>query len=169
MANLLAVDEARSLVKTPLDDTALNVIIERIEAQISARIGASQDDSGSVTISETVRGEGSHLFVKVAFSEIVSITEDGSVLDADDYCAWGESGMIERLPEGCEFGRKCVVIYKPVDQRAQRKAATINLLRLTLERTAMASESFAGEYTYSAPEWDKEFKRELKNLCFPEV
>lgn len=169
MTTLLAVAEARSLIKTHLNDDDLTSIIERIEAQISARIGEYQDDSGAVTITQTVRGEANHIFLRVAFSSIVSITEDGIVLDAEDYREWGESGMVERLPEESDWGSRCVVVYKPVDQRIQRKDATINLLRLTLERTAMASESFAGEYSFNAPDWDKAIKRELKNLCYPEV
>ncbi len=169
MTSLLTIAECRALVRTSLTDTNLQALIDRIEAQIVARIGANQDDTGNITITETLEGEGEHLFVKVPFASVVSITEDGSLLDADDYQVTGDSGMIERLPEGCVFEETCVVVYKPVDQRSERKAATIELVRLQVERTAMVSESVAGEYSFNAPDWDKAIKRELRNLCFMEV
>jgi len=169
MTALLTAAECRVLVRTSLSDEDLQAVIDRIEAVITKKIGAPQDETNSVTITETVEGDGEHIFVKVRFSEIVSITEDGASVDADDYRAWGDSGMIERLPEGYQWEDVCVVTYKPVDQRDERKEATINLVRLTLERTAMASESIAGEYSFNAPDWDKAIKRELKNLCFAAV
>jgi len=169
MANLLSTAECRSLITSSKTDAELDAMIAMVETMISNKIGAAQDESGTVTISETVDGGDEHLFVKVAFSEVVSITEDGTAVDSDDYRAWGKSGMVERLPEGEEWGDVCVVTYKPVDQRTERKVATINLVRLMLERTAMVSENVAGEYSSTAPDWDKAIKRELKNLCFLEV
>lgn len=169
MTSLLTIAECRALINTSKSDTELQAIIDRAETLISDRIGAAQDENWTVTISQTVRGKGQNLFVRVPFAEIVSVTEDSLVLDADDYRAWGDSGMITRLPEGEEWGDVCLVIYKPVDQREKRKAATINLVRLMLEQTAMASESIGGEYSYSAPDWDKVIKQELRNLCFPVV
>ena len=169
MTSLLTIAECSSLVKTSLATTDLQAVIDRIEAIIANRIGAYQVDGNTTTITETVRGKGQHLFLKVAFSEIVSITEDGTLLDADDYQEWGPSGMVERLPEGGEFGDVCIVVYKPTDQREERKQATLELVRLFVERTAMVSENIAGEYSFNAPDWDKAIKRELKNLCFLEV
>ncbi|PKN98002.1 MAG: hypothetical protein CVU42_13850 [Chloroflexi bacterium HGW-Chloroflexi-4] len=166
MTPLLTAAECRVLVRTSMSDDDLDAVIARIERLITKRIGAPQNDENSVTITETVEGEGEHIFVKTRFSEIVSITEDGASVDADDYRAWGDSGMVERLPEGYQWDDVCVVTYKPVDQRDERKEATINLVRLYLERTAMVSENVAGEYSFDAPDWDKAIKRELKNLCF---
>ena len=169
MTSLLTIAECKALVTTRLSDVNLQALIDRIEKIIENRIGAYQVDANTVTISETVEGKGEHLFVKVPFSTIVSITEDDSLMDADDYREWGKSGMVQRLPEGETFGDVCVVVYKPVDQRYERKQATIELVRLYAERTAMVSENVAGEYSFNAPDWDKAIKRELKNLCFTEV
>lgn len=166
MTSLLTIAECKALVRTAVSDTDLQEIIDRIEAIITKKIGAPQDNTNTVTITETVQGGGEHIFVKVAFSEVVSITEDGAAVDSDDYQVWGDSGMVERLPEGTEWGDVCVITYKPVDQTNERKQATINLVRLYVERTAMVSENIAGEYSFSAPDWDKAIKRELKNLCF---
>ena len=169
MSSLLTVAECQALVKTSLSSINLQALIDRIEKIIENKIGAYQVDGDTVTITETVEGKGEHIFVKVPFSTIVSITEDDNLMDADDYQEWGKSGMVERLPEGESFGDVCVVVYKPVDQREERKQATIELVRLYAERTAMVSENVAGEYSFSAPDWDKAIKRELKNLCFTEV
>jgi len=169
MTPLLTTAECRYLVKTSKTETELTAIIARIEAMIANKIGAYQDETGNVTITETVKGKGYHLFLKVPFSSVVSISEDGATVDTDDYQEWGSSGMIERLPECTEWGDECVVVYKPIDQRYERKQATTELVRLFIERTAMVSENIAGEYSFNSPDWDKAIKRELKNLCFTEV
>lgn len=169
MTSLLTIAECRAQINSSKTDDELQSIIDQLEEMIEHRIGAYQNEAGTVTITQVVKGDDDHLFLKVPFVEIVSITEDGSLLDSDDYRTWGESGMVERLPEGSEFGTVCSVVYKPEDRRNERKQATINLLRLVLERTAMVSESIAGEYSFNAPDWDKAIKSELRNLSFPEV
>ena len=166
MASLLSLSECRALVKTSLSDADLQGVIERVEGEITKRIGAAQDDAGTVTIKETVRGCGEQLFVKVPFTEIVSITEDGSAVNSDQYLPWGGSGMIEHVPAGSTWGTVCAVTYKPADQRLQRKQATIDAVRLVVERTAMISESIGGEYSFTAPDWDAAMHKVLRKLCF---
>lgn len=169
MSSLLTIAECRALVKTALLDADLQDVIDRVEGQITKRIGAAEDGSGTVTVTETVRGKGEHLFLRVPFSAVVSVTEDGALVDAAEYQIWGPSGMIEHLPELSEWGSVCVVVYKPVDMRDERKQATIDLVRLTIERTAMNSESIAGEYSFTAPDWDAAFRKIMRKLCFTEV
>lgn len=169
MSSLLTIAECRALVKTALSDADLQDVIDRIEAQITKRIGAPQDDAGAITVTETVRGNYGQLFLRVPFSAIVSITEDGALVNAAEYQAWGPSGMIERLPEHAVWGAVCAVVYKPSDMRYERKQATIDLVRLTIERTAMNSESIAGEYSFTAPDWDAAFRKIMRKLCFVEV
>lgn len=167
--SLLTTAESRALVKTALSDTQLQAVIDRIEGEITARIGAAQDDTGNVEVTETVRGGGCYLFLRVPVASIVSIIEDANVVDASDYRLWGESGMVEHLPELSDWGSVCVVTYKPTDMRAQRIQATIDLVRLTIERTAMAGESISGEYSYTAPDWDAQMRQVLRKICFTEV
>lgn len=169
MTSLLTIAECRALVKTALLDADLQVVIDRIEGQITKRIGAPQDNTGNITVTETVRGKGENLFLRVPFSAVVSVTEDGVLVDAAEYQSWGPSGMIERLPEHSIWGAVCVVVYKPSDMRDERKQATIDLVRLTIERTAMNSESIAGEYSFTAPDWDASFRKIMRKLCFTEV
>jgi len=167
MSSLLTIAECRAFINTSKTDAHLQVVIDRAEAMITSKIGAAQDDGNTVTIVETVNGGGDHLFTRVAFSTVVSITEDGAAVEADEYLEHGTSGMVENLYG--EWGDVCVITYKPADQQAERIQAAIDLVRLMLERTAMASENIAGEYSYNAPDWDKAIKRVLKNLCFTEV
>jgi hypothetical protein len=164
--SLLTVAELRTEVRSSKTDVQLQAIIDRVEGIIQDRIGPYQIDDGSVVVTETISGGGEHLFLRVPIGTVTALAENGIELDEAEYRVWGQSGMIERLPEGAEWGATCTVSYKPVDQRFERKLATLNLVRLMLERTAMTSESIAGEYSYNAPEWDLAIKRELKNLSY---
>ena len=169
MTSLLTIAECRALVKTAVSDANLQVVIDRIEAQITKKIGAAQDDTGVITVTETLKGGGNHLFLRVPISAVVSITEDGNLVDPSDYQIWDVSGMVEHLPEFSDWGSVCVVIYKPADMRDERKQATVDLVRLVIERTAMSSESIAGDYSFTAPDWDAAFRKVMRKLYFAEV
>jgi hypothetical protein len=169
MPSLVSPAEAKKLINTPLADADLQVVIDRVEAQITERIGAPQNDGYTTQVVKTVRGEGTSLFMPTEIYTVVSIVEDYVTLDATDYQAWG-GGVIERLPVGSYWGDRCVVTYKPNDDRLKRAQVIIDLVRLVLERTALKSESVAGEYSYEAPEnWDREFNRAMKRLTFKAV
>jgi hypothetical protein len=165
--SLVTIAEARALINTSLGDADLQEVIDRVEAEITARIGAPQDDTYTVSIAKTLQGEGQHLFLPAEIYSMVSIVEDDVTLASTDYRYWS-GGVIERLPEGDSWGDVCVVTYKPADDRPRRKEAIIDLARLALNRTAMQAESVAGEYSYTAPaNWEKERRRILKRLAFP--
>ena len=167
--SLVTTAQVRALINTSLSDGNLQTIIDRVEAQITEKIGAHQVDGNTTEISRTVRGEGSLLFMSTEIYSIVRIVEDDVLLDADDYEAW-PGGVIERLPIGSYWGDRCEVVYKPTDDRLKRAQVIIDLVRLTSERTALKSESIAGEYSYSAPDnWDVEFRKAMKRLMFKAV
>ena len=169
MTSLLSSAEARVLINTSLSDANLQVVIDRVEAQITEKIGAPQTDTNTTEISKTLRGEGSNLFMSTEIYSIVRIVEDGTLLDSDDYQAW-PGGVIERLPIGAYWGDRCEVTYKPSDDRLKRKQVIVDLVRLVLERTALKQESVAGEYSYTAPsDWDVEFRKAIKRLMFKAV
>lgn len=169
MSLVLAAD-AKKFINTSLADEDLQAVIDRIETQITERIGAPQTDSYATTVTKTLRGEGAFLFMPTEIYSVVSVTEDTNELTSDEYQVWA-GGVIERLPADCaEWGKRNVVVYKPVDDRAKRTQVVIDLLRLTLERTAMKSENIAGEYSYTAPDdWDAEFRKAMKRLMFKAV
>lgn len=168
MASLVTAADAKKQINTSLGDNDLQAIIDRIESQITARIGAPwTNDTTPSQVVKTLRGEGVSLFLPTGIYEVVSIDEDDVDLTADDYRVWGNGGVIERLPINSNWGMVCTVTYKPMDNRFKRIPVIIDLLRLTLERTAMKSENIAGEYSYQAPDnWDAEFRKAMKRLVF---
>lgn len=169
MTSLVSPAHAKKLINTSLADADLQVVIDSIEAQITERIGAPQDDGHTTQIVKTMRGEGTSLFMPTEIYSVVSIVEDGATLDASDFQTWG-GGVIERLPIGAYWGDRCVVTYKPADDRKKREQVIIDLVRLVINRTAMKYESVGGEYSYTAPDnWDREFNRAMKRLMFQAV
>lgn len=167
--SLVTPAQVRALLNTSLSDANLQTVIDRIEAQITEKIGAPQTDGHATEVSKTLRGEGSNLFMPTEIYTITRIVEDDVLLDEDDYQAW-PGGVIERLPIGSYWGDRCEVVYKPTDDRLKRAQVIIDLVRLTIERTALKAESIAGEYSYTAPDnWDAEFRKAMKRLTFKAV
>jgi hypothetical protein len=163
--SLVTVTEARALVQTDLSDEDLQDVIDRVEAEITARIGAPQDEGGTVQITKRLQGGTENVYLPIEIGEVVSVVEDGVTLIADEYRAWA-GGVLERLPGG-RWGQLVVVTFKPADDRLQRKTVIIDLVRLDVNRTAMEHESIAGEYAYDAPaNWEAERRRILKRLTF---
>ena len=164
--SLVTVAEARALVNTGLSDGDLQVVIDRIEADITSKVGAPQTDAYATEVVKTLRGEGENLFLPTEIYSVVSIVEDTVTLTADQYQTWG-GGVIERLPMGSSWGDRVVVTYKPKDDRPVREGVIIDLLRLTLNRTGMKSESIAGEYSYTVfDSSDAEYRKVMKRLMF---
>lgn len=176
MTSLVSPDEVKVLVNTSVSDVNLQTVIDRVEADITDRIGAPQNDGLTVSVVKTLEGGGCELFFPTEVASIVSVVEyyglpgeTGTTLDTDEYQIWS-GGVLERLPPEGVWARRCVVTYKPADDRPKRKQAIIDLVRIELERTAMKSESIAGEYSYTAPEdWEKEKRKIYKRLMFTVV
>lgn len=170
MASLVSPANVKALVNTSLSDEDLQDVIDRVEAQVTEKIGVPwTDDDAPAEVVKTMRGEGASLFFPTEIHAVISIVEDETTLDADQYRVWG-GGVIERLPIGADWGDRCVVTYQPVDDRLKRTQVIIDLVRLVIERTAMKAESIAGEYSYTAPDnWEVEFRRAVKKLRFQAV
>lgn len=170
MTSLVSPADAKALINTSMTDENLQKVIDRIEAQVTKRIGAPwTDDTTPSQVVKTMRGEGMSLFFPTEIHDVVSIVEDDIELTADEYRQWA-GGVLERLPMNARWGDVCVVTYQPADDRLKREQVIISLVRLTLERTAMKSESIAGEYSYTAPDnWDAEFRMAMKRLTFMAV
>ena len=169
MTSLVSPSDARALINTGLTDPILQTVIDRVEAQITERIGAPQTDAMETTIAKVLPGEGEFLFMPTEIYAVVSITEDGNALSSDQYQTWA-GGVIERLPSDSHWGGRNTVVYKPSDDRKKRSQVIIDLVRLVLERTAMKGENIAGEYSYTAPDnWDDEFRKAMRKLYFKPV
>jgi len=169
MTTLVTPANVKAIINTSMSDVNLQTVIDRIEAQVNAKIGAPQTDEYATSVVKTLRGEGPSLFLPTEIYSVTSIVEDGTTLTSDQYQTWG-GGVIERLPLETDWGDRCVVTYKPADDRLKRTQAIIDLVRLVIERTAMESESIAGEYSYTAPDdWNKEFRKAMKSLMFQAI
>lgn len=167
--SLVTPTDVKALINTSLSDANLQTVIDRVEAQITARIGAPQTDAYATEVVKTMRGEGEYLFMPTEIYSVSSIVEDTSTLTSDQYQTWA-GGVIERLPDDSHWGDRCVVTYKPTDDRLVRAQVIIDLVRLVIERTAMKGESIAGEYSYTAPDnWDAEFRKAMKRLVFKAI
>lgn len=162
MANLLDVSEARALLRTSKSDDELEEIIAREESEMIRRFGAHW--ATGITVQETHKGKGYNLFLRRPTTAITSITEDDVAVASADYRLWGGEGRVERI-SGYWAG-VCVVTFTPANDNPGRKRALIQLVRLELERTAMKTESIGGEYSYTAPDWDKERSRVYRRAGF---
>ena len=169
MTSLVSPANVKALINTSMTDENLQTVIDRVEAQVTAKIGAPQADGFTTEIVKTLRGDGMSLFLPTDIYAVVSIVEDGNTLTADDYQTWA-GGVIERLPADGNWGDRMTVIYKPADDRLVRTQVIVDLARIVLERTAMKSESVAGEYSFTAPDnWEAEFRNAMKRLLFKAV
>jgi len=169
MTSLVSPANVKALINTAMVDADLQVIIDRVEAQVTAKIGAPQTDGYTTELVKTMRGEGFNLFMPTEIYSVSSIVEDLSTLTSDQYQTWG-GGVIERLPNESYWGDRVVVTYKPADDRLKRAEVIIDLVRLVIERTAMKSENIAGEYSFTAPDdWNKEFRKAMKRLMYQAV
>jgi hypothetical protein len=172
--SILTVDQARALVSTALDDAQLQAVIDREEAEIVRRLGAAY--ATGVSLAETHPGGGKSIFLRRGIGSVTTVTErvspasDPVTLVATDYFAWADEGRLERLPPGGRWGAVIVVTYAPQDDREQWRQVEAELVRLLLARTALKSESVAGEYSYTAPDnWDADRAALLRRLGFLNV
>jgi len=165
--SLVSVAEARALVSTGLTDEQLQAVIDRVEAWIIARYGAHYGTG--VTITQTLEGGLESLFLQRPFTSLTSVTEDSVLLTAAGYRSWPLQGSLLRLPAGSRWGEVVIVVYTPVDDSLIRKQVIIDLVRLAVERTAMKSESVAGEYSYTTVEWEREAAQLARKLGFYHV
>jgi hypothetical protein len=165
--SLVTVAEVRAMVTTGILDTPLQAIIDREEAIMVQRCGAHYADT-STRITETVRGGYPLLHVAQKITSVYRVTEDGTVLSQtdEDFRVWELEGMLERLPAGSVWGSVVAVIYVPYNDNERRKAVLIELVRLALDRMAMQSENVAGEYSFTAPDWEYERARLFRQLNF---
>jgi hypothetical protein len=175
--SLVTKDDVKALVQAAsvLSDAELQDVIDRVEAEVTGKIGAQYEDD-STTITETLRGGGKSIFVKRPIESVSSVTEytqlsdetGNSLTENDEFFVWPDQGRIERIHY--DWDTKVVVVYVPQDEREKRKRAIIDLVRLSIERTAQFQESVGGEYSYTAPgNWEREWRRVMRRLQFTVV
>jgi hypothetical protein len=130
--SLATLAQVRALVEEaiPVDDTDLQSIIDREEAEMVARLGAHGDGSASVT--ETVARVNGMAFLSRAPLSITSITEaaypggTATTLAASAYYAWLPEARIQFYPGGtlltpADDRTVVTVVYVPKDDREKRR------------------------------------------------
>ncbi|MBP7572064.1 MAG: hypothetical protein KBA95_18565 [Acidobacteria bacterium] len=156
---LLTLDACRALIETDRTDAELSAIIDREESALVRKLGPHGD--GITPVTATIYPVGGALFLP---RPAVSVTSVGGV-------AWAATGLTLVAGEGRIAGGAwsagVLVVYVPADDRDERTAALIDLVRLTLERRAMKGESVAGEHSYSAPQsWEAERASIYRRLIY---
>lgn len=170
--SVIGVDDVRSLVRSALNDAQLQLVIDREQALLERRLGAAYVDA-STAITQVRRGEGAHVFLPRRIGTVSAVTErlnvdaDAETLSAEDYYVRADEGMLVRRPAGTAWGELVTVTYVPADDRAEWRGVLIELVRLALTRTALQSESIAGEYSYTAAgDWDAERAKLVRRAGF---
>lgn len=159
----------RTLIQTSLSDGELQTIIDRVEGMIAERLGAVQDEAGTVELTEvglvSARGE---IFTAQPIASITSLSVGGTpVTVADLISIYYKSGYIPAVT-GAYPTNQYTIVYKPVYRKNRYESVVIDLVRLELAKTAMQSENVAGEYSYQAPDWPTEAKKILSRLVLRE-
>ena len=169
---LVAPADVKALISTSLTDAQLQQVIERVEAKVIRRYGPHYSASTTV-VTETLYGLTQSLYMRRRLASISAITEyqtldalTGSALTTTAWHLRGDEGRIQRMPEGARWGSRVLTVYTPEDDSQQRRDVIIKLVRLSLERTGMKSESIAGEYSYTAPDWERAEAEILDELGF---
>lgn len=154
---LLTVTDLRALIESDRTDAELIAILAREEAMLVRKLGAHGD--GVTATTEVLEGTGGDLFLPRPAASVTSVN--------------GATGGYTALPrQGRIYGSwygLVTVVYVPADDRDERRAALIDLVRLVISRTAMKSESVAGEYSYQAPDWQAERAAIYRRLMFTSV
>lgn len=166
MSTLLTIADVRAQMATALPDPQLQTILDREEADLLQRCGEPGD--GETWITELVTREGTSLFLRKPIADVQSVTPRGATTALSPDTLDVSPGQGRIVLSGAASGRYTVV-YAPVDERPRYQQALIDLLRLTVSRTALKSESIAGEYSYSAGDWDTERGTIYRRLGFREV
>jgi hypothetical protein len=170
---LVSVEHVRQRVQTDLTDVAIQDLIDNEESEVVRRYGAHGD--GVISVTESREPTNCNLFLSRPFVSITSVTEyqtlggSGAALTAAQYYAWPAQGRIERVPRGTAWGPLVTTVYVPVDDRAKRRRVIIELVRLAIEQPAMDAESVAGEYSFTAGDFEVKRRELYRRLTFQEI
>ena len=158
--SLITVAELRQLVTTDLDDIEIAAVIEREQAALDAKLGVCGD--GITAITEVVEGGGGTLFLS---QPIISVSTIDGAAPSSSLTILAQQGRIV----GGRWPDYVTVVYVAADDRPRRRQGLIDLVRLTLQRTAMRAESVAGEYSFTAPDWQAERAAIMRRLMHTSV
>lgn len=144
----LTVADVRKHVTSPLEDPALQKLIDAAYEAIVQRAGAE----GAVT--DNLAGtSGPLLMLNRVASAITSVTENGTILDALDYQLRSSGRVLERLRSGPNpryyWTGRVDVVYTPPSATAARDRVAIALVKLDVEHNPGRSSESIGDYAVS--------------------
>lgn len=152
---LLTAAEIRHHVETELDDTALQRVIDRLDADLQHHAGPH---SGPIT--EVVAGQRASVFLARPVATLTTVREGDRITTATptldlelDVLLWGNEGRLERRPAGARFAALVEAIYEPVDDLDRRKRTLLELVRLDLAQSGRQRER-VGEYAYAGLDYE---------------
>ncbi|HEY5275074.1 MAG TPA: hypothetical protein VIK38_00810 [Coriobacteriia bacterium] len=151
---ILTVAQLRTFITTPLEDPALQILLDAEEAAIIAEAGAT----GEVT--EYLQGAWNHrLVLDHLAGTIARVTEHWggteTVLSTDDYRA--EGYVLSRLGNGTNqswrWAPHVVVVHTPTTDTAEWDRVQVDLVRLDLSRNPGITAETIGTWStsYAAP------------------
>lgn len=161
--SLITASEARPHVPCALTDAELQGVIDDLEAELIAKLGAHGD--GATAATAIISGSGGDLFLPRPAASVTSIDGTAWAALGSGFTLLASEGRIT----GARWAGAVTVVYVPADDRPRRRRALINLLRLEVNRTAMRAESVAGEYSATAPDWEEERASVYRRLMYPSI
>lgn len=163
MAPLLTVEQFRDGASVDAPDHVLQDLIDEADEAITLRFGPHP--VAGQTIISTLKGGESKVFLKtpidIAATPAPVITEDGTLLTADDYRVWYDGRVIDRW-EGT-WGDVVVIQYVSVANRMQRKGAAIRLVKLALVFSGYKLEKL-GDVELTPHDYGKSRREILRSL-----
>ena len=172
MTPLLTVDELRGHIDTDLADDRLAELLDDADAEIVRRYG---EHTGTVTETLRTNGDDEYVYLPRRIASFVSVTEtirslwgaeQTTTLAVGDYTQTGLRSM-RRRNDGTNpantWGEIVEVAYVPVADLPRRLRVTVDLVRLAVAYTALASSSI-GDSNTSSVDYARERERLLRVL-----
>lgn len=173
----------RALVATDLGDATLQAIVDDLEAELLSSYGHPADPrtttlTGGGPVLALGRPIASVASVRTAYSDAA----DAASLDPTSYQVYPQTGQIRRrrgvgpvFPSDYwngewsdDFFSESVVAWTPVDFSAQFRGVVIDLVRLTLARTAYQQENIGmGQLQYRQDDWEGKRAEIIARLATP--
>jgi hypothetical protein len=166
---LVSVAELRAVVTSALTDAQLQTVLDREEREMITRTGPHGDGVDGLTL--TLRNPlGLVMLLPRPLSQVISVAErqlpsdTPMIVPSDGY--WLDFGSLNRLSG--VWASFVTVVGIPADLD-RRKSVLIELVRQALEQTALKSESVAGEYSWTAPDWERQRADLYRRLTFMSI
>lgn len=166
---LVSVAELRAVVTSALTDAQLQTVLDREEREMIARTGPHGGGVDGLTL--TLRNPlGLVMLLPRPLSQVISVAErqlpsdTPMIVPSDGY--WLDFGSLNRLSG--VWASFVTVVGIPADLD-RRKSVLIELVRQALEQTALKSESVAGEYSWTAPDWERQRADLYRRLTFMSI